>query len=59
MLVPERDAAAIANRLQYYMDAPEALVTEGAMLRDRIRSHFDARTHAAALSDLYDAVRRG
>lgn len=56
LLVPERDAPAIAHRMQLYVNEPEALVTDGAQLRERIRA-FDIRDCAARLSDLYDAVR--
>jgi colanic acid/amylovoran biosynthesis glycosyltransferase len=56
LLVPERDAQAIANRIQRYVDEPEALVTDGARMRERIRA-FNLHECAARLSDLYDAVR--
>jgi colanic acid/amylovoran biosynthesis glycosyltransferase len=56
LLVPERDAQAIAHRIQRYVDEPEALVTDGARLRERIRA-FDIHACAARLSDLYDRVR--
>jgi len=58
-LVPERDADAIANRLQQYADEPEQLVVVGTALRERIRAVFDVRTCAARLSNLYDAVKAG
>jgi colanic acid/amylovoran biosynthesis glycosyltransferase len=57
LLVPERDAGAIADRLQYYMDNPDALVADGAILRDRIRCAFDIRKCAARLRDLYDTFQ--
>jgi colanic acid/amylovoran biosynthesis glycosyltransferase len=56
LLVPERDAQAIAHRIQRYVDEPEALITDGARLRERIRT-FDIHACAARLSDLYDTVR--
>ena len=56
LLVPERDASAIADRLQRYADDPDTLVSDGAALRRQIRS-FDVRQCAARLSDLYDAIR--
>lgn len=57
LLVPERDAKAIADRLQGYMDAPNTLAADGAILYDQIRRAFDVRNCAARLSDLYDALR--
>jgi colanic acid/amylovoran biosynthesis glycosyltransferase len=54
LLVPERDARAIADRLQRYADDPDSLVTDGTALRDRIRHAFDVSQCAARLSDLYD-----
>ena len=57
LLVPERDARAIAGRLQRYVDDPDTLVADGAALRDQIRRAFDVRKCAAQLSDLYDAIR--
>jgi colanic acid/amylovoran biosynthesis glycosyltransferase len=54
-LVPERDAGAIANRLKRYIDDPDTLATDGAVLRDQICA-FDVRKRAACLSDLYDTV---
>ena len=56
LLVPERDAQAIADRIQRYVDEPEALVTDGARLRERICA-FNIHACAARLSDLYDTVR--
>jgi len=56
LLVPERDARAIADRLQRYVDAPDTLVADGMALRDQIRRAFDIRDCAAHLSDLYDEV---
>jgi colanic acid/amylovoran biosynthesis glycosyltransferase len=59
MLVPERDAGAIAERLQRYADDPGALVSDGMALRDRIRRAFDVRDRAGHLGRTYDALRRG
>lgn len=56
LLVPERDAGAIANRLQRYADDPDSLASDGAALRRQIRA-FDIRQCAARLRDLYDAIR--
>ena len=58
LLVPERDARAIANRLQRYADDPKTLVADGAVLRDQVRGAFDVRVCAAHLSDLYDEIAR-
>jgi colanic acid/amylovoran biosynthesis glycosyltransferase len=57
LLVPERDVRAIADRLQRYVDDPDALVTDGKALCDRIRYAFDIRKCADRLRDVYDAVR--
>lgn len=57
LLVPERNAAAIADRLQRYVDCPETLITDGITLREQIRSSFDVRKCAARLSELYDEVQ--
>ena len=56
LLVPERDARSIADRLQRYVDIPDTLVSDGAILRDQIRCAFDLNKCAARLSNLYDAV---
>ena len=56
MLVPERDADAIANRLQEYAAQPDRLVFDGNALQERIRTAFDVRVCAARLSDMYDAL---
>jgi colanic acid/amylovoran biosynthesis glycosyltransferase len=53
LLVGERDARAIADRLQRYADDPETLVVDGVVLRDQVRRAFDVRVCAAHLSDLY------
>lgn len=58
-LIPERDADAIATRLQEYAAEPERLVCDGVALRERIRAAFDVRACAARLSDVYDAVQAG
>lgn len=58
LLVPERDARAIADRLRAYFDAPDRLIADGITLGRQIRGAFDVRRHAAALADLYDEVVR-
>jgi len=57
LLVPERDARAIADRLQRYVDEPDTLVADGTALRDQVRRSFDIRKCAAHLSELYDAIQ--
>jgi colanic acid/amylovoran biosynthesis glycosyltransferase len=57
LLVPERDAHAIAECLQRYADNPASLSSDGMALRDRIRRGFDASNCAARLSDVYDGVQ--
>jgi colanic acid/amylovoran biosynthesis glycosyltransferase len=57
LLVPERDARAIADRLQRYVDEPDTLVADGTALRDQVRRNFDIRKCAAHLSELYDAIQ--
>jgi colanic acid/amylovoran biosynthesis glycosyltransferase len=57
LLVSERDASAIAERLQHYAADPTRLVSDGLLLRDRVRQTCDVRTCAARLSDVYDAAR--
>jgi glycosyltransferase involved in cell wall biosynthesis len=59
MLVPERDAGAIAERLQRYAEDPDTLVIDGIVLRDRIRRAFNVRECAVRLGEDYDAIRRG
>jgi len=56
MLVPERDAGAIADRIQRFWKDPEALVTEGALVRRRMREHFDIRQCAERLAQVYDEI---
>ena len=56
MLVPERDACAIADRIQRFWKDPEALVTEGALVRRRMREHFDIRQCAERLAQVYDEI---
>ncbi|MGB7682501.1 MAG: glycosyltransferase [Candidatus Acidiferrales bacterium] len=59
LLVPERDARAIADMLQLYADVPDKISQDGALLRDQICRSFDVRKCAAQLSDIYDVVRQG
>lgn len=56
-LVRERDADAIALRLQEYAEEPERLVSDGARMRERIQTAFEVRSCAARLSDVYDSLQ--
>jgi glycosyltransferase involved in cell wall biosynthesis len=58
LLNPERDARAIADRLQHYAEKRDDLVGDGMALRERIRSNFAAAECAARLGSLYDSVVR-
>lgn len=55
-LVPERDADAVAARIQKYVDNPEVLSHDGLILRELICQRFDVTRCAAHLSDLYDSI---
>jgi colanic acid/amylovoran/stewartan biosynthesis glycosyltransferase WcaL/AmsK/CpsK len=55
LLVPERDALTLADRLVGYAERPDAIVRDGMALRGQIARHFDARREAAPhLAELYD-----
>jgi len=56
LLIPERDATAIAERLERYAADPRRLIEDGARLRDRVRGSLDVRACAAHLSEVYDAA---
>ena len=56
LLVPERDARAIAVHLQRYVDDPDTLIDDGLKLRNRIRTAFNVQSCADALSDIYDTI---
>jgi colanic acid/amylovoran biosynthesis glycosyltransferase len=55
-LVAERDAEAIAARLQEYAMRPQMLVEDGRALRERIRSAFNVKECAERLSGIYDQL---
>ncbi len=57
-LVPERDPVALADAIQAYVDDPDRMTREGLEYREHILAHFDVRTCAARLSDLYDQLTR-
>ena len=54
LLVPERDAGAIAERLELYAADPSTLATHGSMVRRQIEQHHNVRVCAKQLSDLYE-----
>ena len=54
LLVPERNAKAIAERIQLYAEVPARLESDGMALRVRVSQAFAIRECAARLSDLYD-----
>jgi colanic acid/amylovoran biosynthesis glycosyltransferase len=56
LLVPERDADSIAERLVRYSREPETVAEDGARLGQRIRNALDVRDCSARLSDLYDRL---
>jgi len=55
-LVPERDAPAIADRIQRFWEEPSALVSEGEQARLRMQEHFEIRQCATRLANVYDEV---
>lgn len=59
LLVPERDALAIARRIEEYASCTHLLTEHGISLASRIRTEFDASRQAKHLADLYDRVRNG
>jgi colanic acid/amylovoran biosynthesis glycosyltransferase len=58
-LVPERDAAALADRLAEYADRPDLVAGDGGAMRRRILEAFDVRDCAARLAGHYDALLAG
>lgn len=56
LLVPERDAKAIARRIESYADEPDRLAIDGELLRARMHGGFDVSACASRLSDIYDGV---
>jgi colanic acid/amylovoran biosynthesis glycosyltransferase len=57
LLVPERDAKAIAERIQFYYGNTQALREHGLCLRERMGS-FALENTSSKLAELYDSVRR-
>ena len=56
LLVPERDAQAIADQLQGFTENPESLTAIGMMLREHISKDFDVRVCATKLSHIYTSL---
>jgi colanic acid/amylovoran biosynthesis glycosyltransferase len=56
LLVPERNAEAIAARLIEYARQPRLLVEHGRLFREQIVSSFDVRACASKLGDIYDSL---
>ena len=56
LLVAERDAPAITERLLAYAGNPALLAEHGRLFRERILRNFEVRRCASSLSDLYDAL---
>jgi colanic acid/amylovoran biosynthesis glycosyltransferase len=55
-LVAERDAVAIADRLQIYFEEPDRLLADGSALRDQIDKSFNVRHCASHLGSLYQEI---
>jgi colanic acid/amylovoran biosynthesis glycosyltransferase len=53
LLVRERDARALADRLIGYASNPDTLTSDGLALRDQMQDHFDVRKCSARLADFY------
>jgi len=58
-LVPERDAGALADALQPYLEDEEALSREGRRFRAHAEENLDIRVACTALADAYDSVIAG
>jgi glycosyltransferase involved in cell wall biosynthesis len=58
-LVPERDVAALAGRLQALLSDPELHRRMASAGRAKMRDEYDNRQRVAALEDVYDGVARG
>jgi colanic acid/amylovoran/stewartan biosynthesis glycosyltransferase WcaL/AmsK/CpsK len=58
LLVPERDARAIVDRVQQYVDSPDRIPEDGSALNMQVRRHFDMRECAKALATIYDNLER-
>lgn len=58
MLVPERNAGSIADRLRMYAEDPDRITQDGRALKREIRQRFDARDCAQNLAELYASLDR-
>ena len=56
LLVPERDANAIAARLCRYVECPELLIEDGCRLRRQISGSFNVQNCAMRLTAIYDSL---
>jgi colanic acid/amylovoran biosynthesis glycosyltransferase len=56
LLIPERDAQAIADRLQGFAENPESLITVGMALREQVSEDFDVRVCAMKLRHIYASL---
>jgi colanic acid/amylovoran biosynthesis glycosyltransferase len=56
LLLDERDAPGIGNRLSEYANSPALLLEHGRLFRERMLSAFDVRDCAARLGRIYDAA---
>ncbi len=56
LLVPERNAEAIADRIRYYLDDPKRLETDGTKLYEQVHGRLNINHCARHLSELYDEV---
>jgi len=56
LLVPERNVEAIAERIRYYLDDPQRLVTDGTKLYEQAHHLLNVDRCATHLSELYDEL---
>jgi glycosyltransferase involved in cell wall biosynthesis len=57
LLVDERDVAALADAIRFFVDNPQAVESFGAAGRTFVESNFNIATQAQGLEQLYDRVR--
>ena len=53
LLVPEKDATAIANAIEVIRNHPEAAETLGRQGREKVAAEFDLHTNTEALSQRF------
>jgi glycosyltransferase involved in cell wall biosynthesis len=58
-IVPERNVAALAARLEQLLADPALRQRMGAAAREKMLAEYDNRVRVAALEDAYDAFRSG